>query len=314
MTCNPNWPEIKNSLQYCDESQNRPDLISRVFRAKLEELKVDLLKKKLFGVVIAYTYVIEFQKRGLPHAHFLLILGKTHKFYSGRDVDAIVSAEIPDAVQNPSLHSLVAKHMIHGPCGPLNPQNPCMVENSSVSLCKSKYPKRFSDATVLGENSYPTYKRRDNSRFVTVRGHQLDNKWVIPYNSYLLSKFDCHINVEVCATIKCVKYIYKYIYKGHDRVAFNLSSGEEIIDFDEIKEYQNARWVSPPKAAWRIYGFSLAEIKPCVVDLQIHLENYQYMRFDGKQALSDLVDNQLSSKTMLTQFFFMNTTNETAKR
>nr|GMC91138.1 heterogeneous nuclear ribonucleoprotein R-like isoform X1 [Ipomoea batatas] len=38
-----------------------------------------------------------------------------------------------------------------------------MVENSGVSLCKSRYPKRFSDATVLGENSYPTYKRRDNS-------------------------------------------------------------------------------------------------------------------------------------------------------
>nr|GMD60325.1 Cleavage stimulating factor 64 [Ipomoea batatas] len=228
---------------------------------------------------------------------------KNHKFYSGRDVDAIVGAEIPDPVQNPSLHSLVAKHMIHGPCGSLNPQNPCMVENSGVSLCKSRYPKRFSDATVLGENSYPTYKRRDNSRLVTVHGHQLDNKWVIPYNSYLLSKFDCHINVEVCATIKCVKYIYKYIYKGHDRVAINLSSGEGVIDFDEIKEYQNARWVSPPEAAWRVYGFTLAEIKPCVVDLQIHLENYQYMRFDAKQALSDLVDNQLSSKTMLTQFF-----------
>ncbi|XP_019156692.1 PREDICTED: uncharacterized protein LOC109153274 [Ipomoea nil] len=314
ITCNPNWPEIKNSLEFCDEPQNRPDLISRVFRAKLEELKVDLIKKKVFGVVIAYTYVIEFQKRGLPHAHFLLILGKNHKFKSGLDVDAIVSAEIPDAVHNSSLHSLVAKHMIHGPCGSMNPENPCMVEKSGARLCKNKYPKGYSDATVMGENSYPTYKRRNNSRFVTVRGHQLDNKWVIPYNAYLLSKFDCHINVEVCASIKCVKYIYKYIYKGHDRVAFSVSSGEEVIDFDEIKEYQNARWVSPPEAAWRIYGFSLAEIKPAVVDLQVHLENYQYMRFDNKQDLIHLVDNQFSSKTMLTEFFFMNMTDETAKR
>lgn len=29
---------------------------------------------------------------------------------------------------------------------------------------------------------------------------------------------DCHINVEVCLTIKAVKYLYKYMYKGHDKV------------------------------------------------------------------------------------------------
>nr|GMC91137.1 uncharacterized protein LOC109173038 [Ipomoea batatas] len=48
ITCNPNWPEIKNSLEYSNGCYNRPDLISRVFRAKLEELKVELIKKKTF--------------------------------------------------------------------------------------------------------------------------------------------------------------------------------------------------------------------------------------------------------------------------
>ena len=74
MTCNPSWPEIKLHLSDEDEIQNRPDLISRVFRAKIEQLKDDLFKRNLFGEVAAYTYVIEFQKRGLPHAHFLIIL------------------------------------------------------------------------------------------------------------------------------------------------------------------------------------------------------------------------------------------------
>jgi hypothetical protein len=27
----------------------------------------------------------------------------------------------------------------------------------------------------------------------------------------------CHINVEVCSSITAVKYLYKYVYKGHDR-------------------------------------------------------------------------------------------------
>jgi hypothetical protein len=40
----------------------------------------------------------------------------------------------------------------------------------------------------------------------------------VSYNSYLLCLFNCHINVEACGSIKAVKYLFKYIYKGHDRV------------------------------------------------------------------------------------------------
>ncbi|XP_031094289.1 uncharacterized protein LOC115998774 [Ipomoea triloba] len=56
MTCNPNWPEIKGLLQYNDDAQNRPDLIARVFHAKMQELKNDITKKQFFGEVAAYTY------------------------------------------------------------------------------------------------------------------------------------------------------------------------------------------------------------------------------------------------------------------
>lgn len=42
ITCNPNWPEIKDQLKYNDEPQNRPDLLTRIFRAKLKELKTDV--------------------------------------------------------------------------------------------------------------------------------------------------------------------------------------------------------------------------------------------------------------------------------
>lgn len=70
VTCNPSWIEIQRELLYNDEAENRSNLLARAFRAKLEELKEDLFKKEIFGAVAAYTYVIEFQKRGLPHAHF----------------------------------------------------------------------------------------------------------------------------------------------------------------------------------------------------------------------------------------------------
>lgn len=51
---------------------------------------------------------------------------------------------------------------------------------------------------------------------IMVRGHMLNNTRVVPYNPYLLAMFDCHVNVEVCSAIKAIKYLYKYMYKGHD--------------------------------------------------------------------------------------------------
>lgn len=74
MTCNPNWEEITSKLEPGQKSQDRCDLVVRVFKAKLDNLKHQLFKKHILGVVAAHVYVIEFQKRGLPHAHFLLIM------------------------------------------------------------------------------------------------------------------------------------------------------------------------------------------------------------------------------------------------
>ncbi len=74
ITCNPKWPEIQNALLIGQTAQDRPELISRVFNMKLKAIFNDILKENIFGKVLAYLYTIEFQKRGLPHAHVLLIL------------------------------------------------------------------------------------------------------------------------------------------------------------------------------------------------------------------------------------------------
>jgi hypothetical protein len=70
MTCNPNWNEIKHELYPGQTPQDHPDLVVRVFREKLQELKDRLLKKDILGRVQAHVYVVEFQKRGLSHAIF----------------------------------------------------------------------------------------------------------------------------------------------------------------------------------------------------------------------------------------------------
>ena len=58
--------------------------------------------------------------------------------------------------------------------------------------------------------------------FTAADGRQLDSRWVVPHHLWLCQMFDCHINVKICAPIHAVKYVYKYIYKGHDRVQAQL--------------------------------------------------------------------------------------------
>ena len=75
-----------------------------------------------------YMYTIEFQKRGLPHVHLLLFLHPNNRYTSSDDIDQIISAEIPSKEDDPGLHMLVQKHMVHGPCGILPKESPCMKE------------------------------------------------------------------------------------------------------------------------------------------------------------------------------------------
>ncbi|XP_027090301.1 uncharacterized protein [Coffea arabica] len=269
MTCNPLWPEIQEHLKYKEKPQDRPDLLARVFRAKFEILRVELVAKKIFGDVAAYVYVIEFQKKSFPHAHLLFILKLQFKPLNPEAYDKIVSAELLDRKERPHLYSLVVRHMIHGPCGKMNKNSPCMKN----SVCKNYYPKGYSEHMTHGEDSYPNYRKRKDGKKIRVKGYDLDNRWIIPYTPYLLALIDCHINVEICSTIKLVKYLYKYIFKGHDLVNFHTIADETPQDVDEIKEFQRGRWVSLPEALWRIYAFRLNEMTPAVYSLQLKVSN-----------------------------------------
>ncbi|KAK9750512.1 hypothetical protein RND81_02G202000 [Saponaria officinalis] len=253
ITCNAQWPEIQNELACGEEAQNRPDLVARVFRAKLLALKKMIVEQKIFGEVAAFVYVVEFQKRGLPHAHILLIMKPGNKMNCPDDFDKFVCAEIPP-VTNTNLRRVVLRHMMHGPYGQLKPDCSCMKHGKSLGHCKYEYSKSFTSDTTKNDDGYPVYRRRQTGENVEIRGKTLNNSWVIPYNPYLMDLFDCHLNVEVCSTIQAVKYLYKYVYKGHDRISFNIPAEADVKLVDEIQEYQAGRWVSPVEAIWRIYG------------------------------------------------------------
>ena len=71
-------------------------LTSRIFRAKLLDLKDKLFKKEIFEKVAADVHVIEFQKRGLAHAHILIILQEGYKILSEDQFDKYVFAKLTD--------------------------------------------------------------------------------------------------------------------------------------------------------------------------------------------------------------------------
>lgn len=164
----------------------------------MKELITAIEQKHIFGKVEALIFTIEFQKRGLPHAHMVISLAENDKIIGATDIDKVVCTEIPDVQTHPKLHEYVVKHMMHGPCGELNQNSVCMKDGK----CTKDFPKPFNEFTRESVNGYPLYRRRDNGISVDVRGKSLDNRYVVPYNPYLLAKFNCHINVEVCTTVK----------------------------------------------------------------------------------------------------------------
>jgi hypothetical protein len=103
-------------------------------------------------------------------------------------IDCLVTAEIPDPNQEPFLHSIVKTCMVHGPC---NPSSMCWEDGK----CSKRFPKPFIDQTTIVEDSYPSYRRRDNGRTVEKSGTTFHNGHVVPYNKYLLLRYNCHINV-----------------------------------------------------------------------------------------------------------------------
>ena len=280
MTTNPDWVEIKRELRPGQTASDRPDIVVRVFKLKLAALMEDL--KTCFGKLAGIIYVVEFQKRGLPHAHILMIMEPEHKPRTPEDVDRYVHAEIPNPDDEPDLYQVVTKHNLHGRCGADRLNAPCMADGK----CKRNFPKEFASTTKIGNDSYPTYQRRNNGVQCTKRGLVYDNKWVVPYSPYLSRKYDCHINVEVTSGIKAVKYLYKYTYKGGDMATVATGNSNEN---DEIQHFIDSRYVSSMEACWRIFRFDLFSTSHSITRLSIHLEGQQLATFHQNDDLRDVV-------------------------
>ena len=307
-TCNPKWPEITAALQPQQTAADRPDLCARVFKLKLDVLLNDLTVKNVLGRVIGSVYVVEFQKRGLPHAHILLILAPEDRPRTTADIDAIVSAEIPDPVLHPAAYATVTTSMVHGPCS-VQARSQCIEKEK----CTKKYPRRFSEETQMAEDGYPVYRRSDNGRTFTrpSDGAVIDNRWIVPHNLWLCTKYNAHINVEVCSSILAVKYLFKYVYKGHDRARVALR-GDGADEVNEIREFVDARYVSATECCWRLFDMRLHRQYPKTIRLAVHLEDRQTVYYRATDSLEGVMQRNHDSTLMA--WFKLNTATTEARQ
>lgn len=90
--------------------------------------------------------------------------------------------------------------------------------------CKAGYPKKFQEETSVPEDEYPLNRRQNGQgpryqwmKKVCSTDICIDNQWVVSYSPFLLYKYQAHFNVEVCSSVKAIKYILISIYfKGNN--------------------------------------------------------------------------------------------------
>ncbi|KAF8084736.1 hypothetical protein N665_0704s0001 [Sinapis alba] len=251
-----------NRLRYLKSNQ--------IFKIKLESLMDDLTKKHMLGKTVSSMYTLEFQKRGLSHAHILLFLHPTSKLLTKDDIDKIISAEIPIKSEEPELYEVIKDTMIHGPCGAANMSSLCMKNGLCSKLNQSE--------SIELKNGFKT-----------------DNRWVIPYNKKLSLRYKAHINVEWCNQAGSIKYLFKYINKGQNRVTMVVEPPDNVVQKElsrqsvkqknEIKDFFNCRYVSASEAGWRTFQFPLHFWSTAVEKLNFHLPGKQHVIFKGKDKM-----------------------------
>ena len=253
---------------------------------------------------------VEFQKRGLPHAHILLKYSKD--CVSPDDIDHVISAHIPEAGNDAEIvwrfmiHPTHSSNIInHIPPSSENPLKYCEKWKDGARVCRFGYPKPAQERTSFSSSDRVLYRREERDAFV------------VPYCLPLTRKFECHMNMEVAGCGQLFQYLFKYIHKGSvsyvitmaltqlttvigpDRAKFRVrtegeggTGGINNEPIDEIEEYWSGRYLAATEGAWRILGYNITQKTPAVTALPVHLpdsaHHQRYHRSDSSPTLSNL--------------------------
>jgi len=243
LTTNTEWPELKEALPDGTSAFEDPITVCRVFKHRLDAFLHNLRNGKYFGgrKTEWLTYVIEYQERGLPHAHIVCRLDNmpTEEEALMEWIDTHISCakppqptahSTPDQIR---LHDIVSNKMTHN-CG-----NYC----ASKRGCKSGFDKTCPcERTTLDEKGYPKYKRGPN------------DLRIVPYNIEIVLDWDGHANACYAASAHCLFYLFGYLFKGQKKVAQRLerieNNNQQPNANQVFDDYVSYRKISSMSAAW----------------------------------------------------------------
>ncbi len=161
--------------------------------------------------------------------------------------------------------------------------------------CTKSFPKEFVPETNSHEQQRVSNVSQDTGQTHPLKRnnkmYQFDNRWVVPYNPYLCLKFNSHINLEYYASLKTIKYLFKYMHKRYDCLGTETITGRQgaqeqgaqgrqgaqeqgagsAIKWDEISQFQDNRYVNAPEAFWRLSKYPLPYKSNPIKRLAVHL-------------------------------------------
>lgn len=207
-TCNGDWPEIRSCLRPGQTYTDIPVVVCRVFKQKLSRLMTIFRTMFPHAGPLLYTIQrVEFQKRGLPHAHILLKYSSS--CISPDDIDCVISAQIPEAADDAAIVRQFMIHPTHNssiinhiPPSPENPLKYCEKWKDGARVCRFGYPKSTQGQTSFDSSNRVLYQRGEGDAFV------------VPHCLPLIRKFKCHMNMEIAGCGQLFQYLFKYIHKG----------------------------------------------------------------------------------------------------
>jgi hypothetical protein len=131
--------------------------------------------------------------------------------------------------------------------------------------------------------------RRDIGRTISkmVNGNciDIDYKYILLYNPFLLKYIETHINVKICASVHSIKYLHKYGYKGYNCDNFQVTADQNSVNYCEVSTYFNIRYVGSYEIAYRIFAYNMHEKAHTVVRLAVCLPDEQQVYFTNDNTL-----------------------------
>ncbi len=129
-TCNPNWHDITSNLMPSQRLRDCYDIMSHILHLKQNNMLV-IKQKEVFGKVQwdMFTVMAKAGPSSCTHTHLV-----------AHQTEATGSWQIHlyrDTRSNRRLFNIITSHMIHGPCGHVNHNSPCMKDE----VCSKRYSR-----------------------------------------------------------------------------------------------------------------------------------------------------------------------------